>query len=67
MNAIINHLIEELENIQHGSPWVGSTYERKLKSIDSDLVFKRPNNIIDLHCAGVKTKIFTGKLKTEMY
>ncbi|MFC4632328.1 DinB family protein [Dokdonia ponticola] len=47
MNAIINHLIEELENIQHGSPWVGSTYQRKLKSIDSDLVFKRPMD--DMH------------------
>ncbi len=42
MNPFINHIIEELENIQHGRPWIGSTYERKLKTVTPDLVFKRP-------------------------
>jgi len=42
MNPLINHIIEELENIQHGRPWIGNTYESKLKTVAPDLVFKRP-------------------------
>lgn len=47
MNNLINYIINELENIQHGQPWVGSTYISKLKTVSPDLVFKRPME--DMH------------------
>ena len=42
MKAIIHHIIEQLVEIHEGKPWIGSSYERKLKGIDESLVFVRP-------------------------
>ena len=47
MNTLINYYIDELKDIQNGSIWIGSSYERKLNAINEDLVFKRP--IKDMH------------------
>ncbi len=47
MNTLINHIIKQLIEIQHGKIWIGSSYESKLNSIDDELVFVRP--IKDLH------------------
>ncbi len=47
MNVLIQHIIEQLKEIQEGKPWIGSTYKSKLEGIDSDLVFERPHP--DLH------------------
>lgn len=42
MNILIHHIIEELNDIQNGKIWIGSSYEKKLHAIDENLVFKRP-------------------------
>lgn len=42
MNSIINHIIEQFTEIHTGKPWIGSSYERKLKEIDPDSAFVRP-------------------------
>ncbi len=47
MNTLINHIIEQLIEIQNGKIWIGSSYESKLKDIDDHLVFIRPAQ--DLH------------------
>lgn len=47
MNTLINHIIKELKDIQNGKIWIGSSYESKLNSIDSKLVFHRP--VKDMH------------------
>ncbi|GAA4275584.1 DinB family protein [Aquimarina mytili] len=47
MNTLINHIIEQLLEIQNGKIWIGSSYESKLRSIDDNLVFVRPTK--DLH------------------
>ena len=39
MNTLIQHIIEQLEDIQNGKLWIGSSFERKLKNIDSSSVF----------------------------
>lgn len=47
MNSVINHIIGQLTEIQNGKPWIGSTYESKLKEIDADFAFVKPHE--DLH------------------
>ncbi len=47
MNSIINHIIEQLKGIQDGKNWIGSSYIKKLNSVDEGLVFERP--IEDMH------------------
>ena len=47
MNTIIQHIIQQYQEIQQGKPWIGSTYTSKLNQIDEDDFFKRP--IEDLH------------------
>ncbi len=47
MNILINHIIEQLIEIQNEKIWIGSSYESKLNGIDDNLVFVRPIN--DLH------------------
>ena len=47
MNDLIQNIITQFEEIQKGKPWMGSTYERKLKLVDETLFFKRP--FADLH------------------
>ena len=47
MNILINYFIKELQNIQNGKTWIGSSYDSKLNSIDTNLVFVRP--IKDMH------------------
>lgn len=42
MNSTINHIIEQLQGIQDGKNWIGSSYSKKLNSIDESLVFERP-------------------------
>ena len=47
MNPVINHLIEQLSEIHNGKPWIGSTFDSRLKGIDSDSAFERP--LEDMH------------------
>jgi len=44
MNNLINHIIDQLIEIQNGKIWIGSNYDRKLSAIDHNLVFVRPIN-----------------------
>ncbi|MFK7750674.1 MAG: DinB family protein [Kordia sp.] len=39
---IINHIIEQLTEIQDGKIWIGSSYHSKLSKVDESLVFTRP-------------------------
>lgn len=47
MNSTIQNIIEQLEDIQKGKPWIGTTYENKLNQVDENEYFKRP--IEELH------------------
>ena len=47
MNIIIQHIIQQYQEIQQGKPWIGSTYTSKMSQIDENDFFKRP--IEDLH------------------
>ena len=47
MNILIQHIIQQLEDIQNGNLWIGSNYERKLKHVADQDFFKRPTK--DLH------------------
>jgi hypothetical protein len=47
MNILLNHIIEQLIEIQNGQNWIGSSYEKKLNRVSDDLVFIRPKK--DLH------------------
>jgi len=47
MNKIIENIVGQLEEIQQGKPWIGSTYQKKLNQVNEDEYFKRP--IQDLH------------------
>lgn len=47
MNSIINHIVEQFTEIHTGKPWIGSSYESKLKEIDPESAFVRPFE--DLH------------------
>jgi len=42
MQPLINHIIQQLQDVQDGTLWVGSTYSSKLKQVDESHVFKRP-------------------------
>lgn len=42
MNIIIDHIIEQLIEIQNGKTWIGSSYDSKLNGIDNNLVFETP-------------------------
>ncbi|WP_340066829.1 DinB family protein [Ascidiimonas aurantiaca] len=47
MNTLINHLIEQLLEIQKGKVWIGRSYENILNEIDEHVAFVRP--VKDLH------------------
>lgn len=47
MNSIIQNIILQLEDIQQGKPWIGSTFMSKLNQVDENEYFKRPFE--DLH------------------
>ncbi len=47
MNVKIQNLIDQLNAIQTGKNWIGSSYKTKLSSIDESFVFTRP--LKDLH------------------
>ena len=39
---VINHIITQLEEIQQGRIWIGTSYQRMLSKVDEDVVFTRP-------------------------
>ncbi|MEM9547837.1 MAG: DinB family protein [Bacteroidota bacterium] len=41
-NALINHIISQLQNNQSGKAWIGPTYQRMLEKIDEQNAFIRP-------------------------
>ncbi|WP_400077280.1 DinB family protein [Winogradskyella sp. R77965] len=43
MNDLIQNIIRQLQDIQSGKLWIGSSYNSKLKHIDPELVFTRPH------------------------
>ena len=47
MKTLIQYIIEQLEEVQHGKLWIGSTFNSKLNQIDEKSVFLRP--IENLH------------------
>ncbi|NAY90444.1 DinB family protein [Muricauda sp. JGD-17] len=47
MNSAIQNIIYQLEDIQYGKPWIGSTFLNRLKQVDENEYFERP--IKDLH------------------
>lgn len=47
MNTTLLYIIQQLEDIQNGKNWIGSSYSKKLNSIDENLVFERP--LQDMH------------------
>lgn len=42
MKVLVQHIIQQLEEIQNGYLWIGSNYERKLKQVSDEDFFKRP-------------------------
>ncbi|MBQ4915914.1 DinB family protein [Maribacter sp. MMG018] len=42
MNYLIQHIIDQLIEIQQGKPWIGSSYDSKLQLISNDIVFIKP-------------------------
>lgn len=42
MNNVIRHLIEQLQDIQHGKNWIGSSFDSKLIDVPEAQVFVRP-------------------------
>jgi len=77
MKIIIEYIIKQLENNQAGKVWVGATYKSKLKNINEDNAFIRPDP--DLHSVAeiishlttwqketiLKIKIGTGSLTDD--
>lgn len=47
MNTIIQHIIQQYQEIQQGKPWIGSTYTSKLNQVNDNDFFIRPME--DLH------------------
>jgi len=47
MKIVLEYIIKQLENNQTGKEWIGATYESKLKNIDEENAFIRPD--YDLH------------------
>lgn len=45
---IVNHIIAQLQEIQHGKLWMGDTFKKKLDSITPEEAFIRP--LPNLHC-----------------
>lgn len=42
MNTLIQHIIQQLEEVQTGKLWMGANYTRKLAQIDAQQAFFRP-------------------------
>lgn len=42
MKTVLKHCIAQLEEIQEGKPWIGSSYTSKLKNIHEQWLFVRP-------------------------
>lgn len=42
MQILIQHISKQLEDIQNGKNWIGSSFDSKLSSIDEQLMFTRP-------------------------
>ena len=47
MKYILENIIQQLEAVQRGQLWIGSTYDSKLNQVDEESVFLRP--IENLH------------------
>lgn len=47
MQILIQHISKQLEDIQNGKNWIGSSFHSKLSSIDEEFIFTRP--ISNLH------------------
>ena len=47
MKYLINNIVQQLEEVQNGQLWIGSTFDSQLKQIDEDSFFLRP--IENLH------------------
>lgn len=43
MKYLIENIIQQLEEVQNGKLWIGSTYSSKLNQVDENSVFLRPN------------------------
>ncbi len=41
-NRIIDHVIEQLQEVQNGKLWMGDTFRKKLDSITAEQAFTRP-------------------------
>ena len=44
MQILIQHISKQLEDIQNGKNWIGSSFDSKLSSIDEELIFTRPSS-----------------------
>jgi len=42
MKYLIKNIIQQLEDVQHGKLWIGSSFHNKLSQIDEESVFLRP-------------------------
>ncbi|TSE08480.1 DinB family protein [Aquimarina algiphila] len=42
MNTLINHIVEQLIEVQNGKLWIGNNFNTKLNQIDENLFFTRP-------------------------
>lgn len=42
MNTTINHIIQNLEELDHGKPWIGSTLTKKLGQVSEADYFRQP-------------------------
>jgi hypothetical protein len=40
--AVINHIIQQLQEVHNGKLWMGDTFQQKIKSVTSDEAFMRP-------------------------
>ena len=47
MKYVIENILRQLEEVQNGKLWIGSTFSSKLKNVNENLFFTRP--IKDLH------------------
>ena len=47
MNSMVQNIILQLEDIQYGKPWIGSSFAGKLNEVENNEYFKRP--LEDLH------------------
>ena len=42
MNNVVQYIIQQLEEIQHGKLWIGSNFQSKLSQVSEEDFFKRP-------------------------